>query len=536
MGIIKKLKIGSLALAGLLSFGCSSDNDPAVYSIVKAEQKQKQDISKFSLSGLLKVINETQNSEDMINAGRLAVEKVKQSGSNEAILGFSERAYTIGDEEIKVDEFKKRLSGPVIFNKNSRIYSLFNQNFQGYDELVNNNLDWIILSPNVIASNTGKSEAGLSIGNKTIFIDTEEGGKLRDFEVLHPVIVHEATHEYNRANKPDISRLEDELLAHKSQSDVATRANSKKSSENLEGMIKVCNNRVDTANYLISNFSPDFNGLYPHEMILSAQILESRIPIETINKYETINTGNEKLDLELSTALRISKIPHTYSKKDSIERLYSIVQNGTEIERTNAYSVLELFNTSIFSKNSSPDWVNSGERRVNFGFNFGNGNGQGGGLPSLSDFVDLFTNPLLQGQKDKKIYEDVQDGDKLVRLSEEDSFRQNSFNSISTNNSDNSEILRKLNHDFSKVAGDPDGSRGSWTYKGYAADRKGKTIVMWQSNDLKIKNRNPRGVSDELFLTKQDVYVGGTYSNSSWDFIDPYRDLDFTANPPVFYK
>ncbi|GEM_PF-2738155 len=519
----------------------------------KVEAAPAVDFSEFSLGGLLKVIKETKQYEHMTQATKLAIERMDQMRHREVILGFNDQVYTLGDEEMSEEQLQTHLAAPIICHKDSKIFERFQESLGEKRKLVQDNIEWIILSPNVIAQRNGESqeEAGLSIGEGIIYVDTQAGnGQIRDIKEFAPIIAHEAVHESLRGKNPVPSRLENERLAHRAQKEVAEHALTRERSETLEGMINTCDHRIETADYLLQSvFNQDFQGVYPTSMILAGGLLEAEVSQEALGRYLEVNTGNNELDQELATAARIALTLHTHNVKRATEMLYQWMQTGSDLEKKNALSALEFLHPEqLAARQSGAGWYEGKER--NSGVSFGFGGGSEGGVlsvPSLSDLLkdarikkESLFGRLFGSEKrtEQPVYQDVPQGNQVGRLSDEKE-QQNAHirrELESVGSADYRRIMADLNRKLPNVPGDPDGNENDWTYKGYQADRNGTTIVMWQSRSIKIPNPIPTGVSREVFCTKQDRYERGNFVRTTWDFIDPYRDMDFEANPPKFFK
>ncbi len=511
------------------------------------------EFSGFSLGGLLRIIKDTKYHDHMTEATKLATKRMKEMGYKEAILGFNNQVYILGDEEMSGEQLQAHLAAPIICHKDSPIFRQFQHRFGERRELVNDNVEWAVFSPNVISQNNGRSqeEAGLSIGQGIVYVDTQaENGQIRDTREYSAIIAHEAMHEFLRAKRPEPSRLENERLAHSAQRSVAKAELVKEESETLEGMVNTCDHRIKTAEYLQQEkFGSDFDDMYPASMILAEGLLEAGIPQKVLGRYLEVVTGDNELDKELATAAKVALTLHTHNIKRATEILYRWIRTGNDLEKENAASALRYLHPEQLAPDTSGAGWHGGKKRSS-GISFG-GDGVGTDktphLPSLDALLSdaritgksLFGR--LFGSKEEtqpQRYEDIQEGDKVSKLSEERKHQgvhiRKELESAGPTNYQR--VVDELTKKLPNVQGDPDGRDSDWTYKGYSADRFGTTIVMWQSNSLKIPSPHPRGISEEVFLTKQDRFENGRFMRTLWSFIDQYKDIDFDSKPPKFFK
>lgn len=522
------MRLKSLALGTLLGIGLAAGGYGVYWQTRSAVETRKEEpipainVSKYSLAGLMNIVQDPLHGQHMVDATKEAVARAEKRGFTTLTFSPQGELYTLPDD-VEEEDVEQLFSGPIIAKRDSGVMGLFKK-YLGTKTtpLVEEKVEWLVLNPNVL-DKTDEIE-GRATGEGVVYVDTKTD-KEDTFPTLSPVLAHEAQHE---ATPKVTARLHNELEAFKTGKDLAswlfgrTESKQKKyklhlSEEEKESLrldIDDGNRRIVRGEYLAqASFGADFQNVYPPATITAGNLLSARIPEKVLAKYETVITGNS-LDEELSVAVQTALIAHRFNLNDAVV-VYERMLKENELQQKNARSALDY----LLPRRREPQeggWSFDGTLHV----------------PDRNPFKDLLEAiQMFFADEEKDPYANLpeQTVQRYVPQKKREAKQREELQSLEArilpNNYERME--RELNDKFPKLRGDPDRERGEWTYKGWQADARGKTIIMYQSFQPSFSLQG-----EDMYLTKQDRYENGRFVEAFWNFLPKYEDR--TSVPKIW--
>ena len=520
MAKLRNFLLGTLAAAGLVLGGYGTYYH--LRSAVEAREEEKVpqvDISKYSLAGLMNIIKEAQHSEHMILASKEAL-KIMQEHKYTALAFSSQgKLYTLPDS-LEQEDFDEVTSGSVIAHKDSGLVR-FLRGYLGKNTgpLVENNVEWVVFSPHVIRGTV--EMGGLSIGEKIVYLDTEEKQEKQEKQektsliYLLTTLVHEAQHEATPQETPTLLNEQDAFKKGKELAEWFLKRTvsknkkyklplSEEEKQFLQYNVTSWSERITRAEYL-AQFDDDFLEVYPPKTILAGDLLEARISKRVLEKYERFTLRNN-LDDELVLAVKTALLAYRLNVNKAALQYQQMLQ-GDEPEQKNARSAIDY----LFPKEKKTFWKDLEK--------------------DIKDIKDFFVEDgpqqLYADLPEQKVQGYVPQKKREAQQREELKIIEAR---ILPDNYEHTE--RKLNERFSKLEGDPDKEKGEWTYKGWQYDENGTTMVLYQSHTHGFSLQGKNQQSENQYLTKQDSYEQGKFVGTFWNFLPAYQDK--TTLPEVW--
>lgn len=337
----------------------------------------------------------------MIQSAEMALGRMRSGGKRE--LAYDKSGRETVPERIDPESV-------TIMRRDSPLLRPYIQRAGEFRNIILNNLDYAIFSPNVIDKGDVN---GIFLGNGSIMIDTmADDGRPKNEKLVPSTMVHEAAG-HGATSGLGISTLNDEKFAYQAEMGVLSRLMREDSDPILKAAYMDCGKKLATARFL-GQFGHDFGSVRPESVMISLGFLDAGISRKTIAKYLRATEGKGGLYRELHLALFYADIPLREKRERAISLLFDVVENpkfDRTLEQVNAASALHYLAPDALPLSTSADISVSPERTISLPFGTavrksgGAGRGRilkaGGfavsGLPSRED-VFVNTKPIAEGK------------------------------------------------------------------------------------------------------------------------------------------
>jgi len=360
-------------------------------------------IQSYSLAGLLKILQQPKNCEDMYATTREIVTRMETQNLPEVLLGAHDVVYTLDGDAFLFSAFAGRATFPLVADVHSpALESLFVDLSLEQEEKAKNNIRYVVFTPHLLncaINNPSVSELrGLSFGQHVVYVDTWDAN-LPQSEFYASILAHEAEHEGQQ--NLNYSRLQKEKKAYEAELLVLVEQKHK-GVDGLDAMIQDHKKRVRNAAYLLQGeFGDDFSHVYPWATIRSDQLLEAKISLDIVAKYAgDVRTGHSAMDAELQAAAEVTRLTLQETHAVRTTALYTILESNKtgRLQKKNAYAALEFLSPGAFMQ----------DKRIQLGAY---------SVPPLEILLTAPTAPLQQ--MEHIAYLDVLDGDTVYALRDE---------------------------------------------------------------------------------------------------------------------